>query len=205
MSQDHCVLPWCANKVTKSYPLKQKIIGAKQHGFGKSFYRVFPHIKGGANVACEVLLHEIEKRMLDCKTNDLTMPQILFLQIDGGPENISKTFYALCEQLVRDGMFYRVEVCRLPVGHTHEDIDALFGVLWRKAQQQTVMTPHQWKRMCLAAFNQYINVNDADLYDDDVDDDSDNDAVVNVVVDDADDDIIVDDDIVVTDDHMEVV
>ena len=101
MAQDHCILPWRGNKVQSSFPLKQKIVGAKQHGFSKSLYRIFPHIQGGANVACEVLLHEIEKRMLHCKKFDLEFPQVLFCQIDGGPENISKTFYALCEQLVR--------------------------------------------------------------------------------------------------------
>ena len=143
MAQDHCILPWNGNLVQSKCPLKQKITGVKQHGFTKRFYRAFPHVAGGANLACESLLHEIEKRMTDCIKHDLTMPQILFLQVDGGPENLSKTFYSLCETLVREGVFRRVEVCRLPVGHTHEDIDALFGVLWKKAQKQTILTPRE--------------------------------------------------------------
>jgi hypothetical protein len=154
MSQDHCILPYCANKVTKNVILKQKIIGAKQHGFSRTFYRLFPHVESGSNIACEVILLEIEKRMKHCLKNDLLMPNVLYLQIDGGPENTSKTFYAFIEQLVHDGVFKRIEVCRLPVGHTHEDIDALFGVLWRAAQGKTIITPQEWKDMAVATFHQ---------------------------------------------------
>ena len=155
MSQDHCVLPYYAGQHTETNTVvKQKIMGAKQHGIARSFYRLFPHVKGGTNVACEVLLHEIERRMDYCREHDLPFPRVLFLQIDGGPENTSKVSYALNEYLVRAGVFDRVEVARLPVGHTHEDIDAMFGVLWTAAQGKTIITPQQWKTMALTAFNQ---------------------------------------------------
>jgi len=163
MSQDHCVLPWYGNKVQSSFPLKQKIIGVKQHGKSKTFYRAFPHVKGGANITCEILLREIENRMMKCKASGETFPQILFLQVDGGPDNNSKTFYGFCEQLVRDGVFHRIELCRLPVGHTHEDIDALFGTLWKKAQKQIIMSPREWKQMCLAAFSLQFDIEDEDI------------------------------------------
>jgi len=153
MSQDHCILPYCGNKVAKNNPLKQKIIGAKQHGFSRTFYRAFPHVSGGSNLAIEVLLQEIEKRMEYCLANNKLMPDVLFLQIDGGPENTSKTFYAMLDQLVKLGVFKKIEVCRLPVGHTHEDIDALFGTLWKASQHKTLITPQEWKRMALETFS----------------------------------------------------
>lgn len=154
MSQDHCSLPWYAGQHTDpGVCIKQKIIGAKQHGLSRTFYRMFPHIKSGANSACEVVLHEIERRMDHCISNNLPFPRQLLLQIDGGPENTSKTFYAMCEYLVRMGVFDRIEAARLPVGHTHEDIDAMFGVLWRAAQGKTIISPQQWKKMAIAAFN----------------------------------------------------
>lgn len=152
MSQDHCELPYCANMVTKNHILKQKIMGAKQHGFRKSFYRTYPHICSGSNLACEVLLHEIHKRMLYCKTTNTVMPNILFLQIDGGPENTSRTFYGLITQLVMYKVFKRIDVSRLPVGHTHEDIDAMFGTLWKTSRQTTIITPQNWKQMAIRAF-----------------------------------------------------
>jgi hypothetical protein len=132
--------------------VKQKIYGAKQHGISKTFYRFFPHVESGANMSSEVLLHEIERRMDYCLAHDKPFPRVLFLQIDGGSENTSKSFYALCEHLVREGVFDNIEVSRLPVGHTHEDIDALFGTLWRAAQGKTIITPQQWKEMALNAF-----------------------------------------------------
>lgn len=155
MAQDHCILPYYAGQHTETGPVvKQKIIGAKQHGISRTFYRTYPHVKGGTNVAIEVVLHEIERRMDYCLANSLTFPRVLLLQIDGGPENTSKIFYALNEYLVKIGVFDRVEVARLPVGHTHEDIDAMFGVLWRAAQGKTIISPQQWKEMALAAFLQ---------------------------------------------------
>jgi hypothetical protein len=154
MSQDHCILPYCGNKVTKNNILKQKIVGAKQHGFSRSFCRTFPHISCGSNVAIEVLAYEIEKRVEFCTQNNLEMPEILYLQIDGGPENTSKVFYAFLHQLVENKVFKKVEICRLPVGHTHEDIDALFGLLWRSARHKTLISPQDWKRMALETFSE---------------------------------------------------
>ena len=95
---------------------------------------------------------EIEARLQHCFDNDLEMPSILFLQVDGGCENTSHTFHALCEQLVRDGVFKEIHVNRLPVGHTHEDIDALFGVLWRGLQNKTLMTPQEWEEAAKNCF-----------------------------------------------------
>ncbi len=51
-----------------------------------------------------------------------------------------------------EGVFDHIEVARLPVGHTHEDIDALFGVLWRAAQGKTIITPQEWEEMARATF-----------------------------------------------------
>ena len=45
MSQDHCILPYFGNKKTANVMVKQKIIGAKQHGFARSFYRTYPHFQ----------------------------------------------------------------------------------------------------------------------------------------------------------------
>lgn len=158
MSQSHCALPHKANKVTYKKKVTQHIQGAKQHYFSKSLYRTFPHVKADTNLACHVLLREIERRQEHCLENNIAMPNILFVRIDGGSENANKVFYALCEQLVRDGVFEEIEVARLPVGHTHEDIDALFGVLWRALQNKTIMTPQDWEAMARKAFRPRIRL-----------------------------------------------
>ena len=69
MSQGHCMLPYYAGQHTETGSIvKQKIMGAKQHGLSRTFYRLFPHVQGGANVACEIVLHEVERRMDYCIT-----------------------------------------------------------------------------------------------------------------------------------------
>lgn len=151
MAQDHCQLPWLANKAQDGV-LKQKIFGAKQHGIARSFYRTYPHVRSGANLACEVILLEIERRMDYCLKNDKPFPKVFFLQTDGGCENTSKTVHALCESLVSNGVFDKIELARLPVGHTHEDIDALFGVLWRAMQGKTIISPQHWETIAKSAF-----------------------------------------------------
>ena len=69
MSQDHCAIPYLAGKAHDNDVMKQKIIGAKQHGFSRSLYRFFPHIDGSSNMACQVVLEEINRRMDHCIAN----------------------------------------------------------------------------------------------------------------------------------------
>ena len=47
-----------------------------------------------------------------------------------GSENANGVFLALVELLVIKGLARNIKVSRLKVGHTHEDIDGVFGVLW---------------------------------------------------------------------------
>ena len=100
---------------------------------------MFPHIKSGSNVACEVLLHEIERRQNYYISNGIPFPRVLLLQIDGGPENTSKTFYALCEHLVRQGVFDKVEAARLPVGHTHEVKILFYNTVIKNSYFQSIL------------------------------------------------------------------
>jgi hypothetical protein len=134
--------------------LKQKIFGAKQHGFSRTLYRSYPFTEGGANLSCEVLLREIERRQQHCIEHKTVMPRKLLIQIDGGPDMTAKSLYGLCEYLVRKDVFDQIDIARLPVGHTHEDIDAMFGVLWRAAQGKNIFTPQEWKNMALSCFKQ---------------------------------------------------
>lgn len=79
------------------------------------------------------LLHEKDAR-------GGTLPPYLYMQMDSAGDNKSKTMMRFCEYLVKMGVFLKVKVCMLPVGHTHEDIDAGFGRLNRKFVEQGVVT-----------------------------------------------------------------
>jgi len=47
----------------------------------------------------------------------------------------------LCELLVAVGLTQRIELSRLPVGHTHEDIDSKFAKIWVGMRNCSVLTP----------------------------------------------------------------
>lgn len=54
---------------------------------------------------------------------------MIYIQIDGGPDVMCKEMLAYCNLLVAKNSetgVKRVVLTRLPVGHTHEDIDGRF-------------------------------------------------------------------------------
>jgi hypothetical protein len=69
------------------------------------------------------------------------LPEVLYAQIDGGSENANKATLAICELMIARGLTRKIVLTRLPVGHTHEDIDARFGVIWRKMYHSQIYTP----------------------------------------------------------------
>lgn len=66
----------------------------------------------------------------DCNDCLGQLPPNLFYQIDGGSENIAKSVLYMCEFLIAKRVFRKIVLSRLMVGHTHCDIDAVFGRLW---------------------------------------------------------------------------
>jgi len=60
--------------------------------------------------------------------------KISYIQIDAASDNAGHSVFALLEHLVR----------RLPVGHTHEEIDRRFGVLSMFIREQSIETPQKF-------------------------------------------------------------
>ena len=54
--------------------------------------------------------------------------------------------YGICELLVSRRVTRKIVLTRLPVGHTHEDVDALFGNLWNSIHGQCLFTPDEYRR-----------------------------------------------------------
>ena len=59
----------------------------------------------------------------------------------------------IAELLVAKGLCKRVVITRLPVGHTHEDIDSLFAKIWKKLRRMHVITPQQYAKLAKAALS----------------------------------------------------
>lgn len=152
MQQDHTKNPYFANQKTNSTVVSQHIQGIKDHFLGKAAYRSFPHVEGGFNINAHVILCEIMKRLDYCLEKDICFPRTLFLQVDGGAENTAKAMFGLCEFLVDMEVFDKIELSRLPVGHTHEDIDAMFGTIWTHLRRKTLLSPEEFKIQVMQAF-----------------------------------------------------
>ena len=76
------------------------------------------------------------------------LPRHLLLQLDNsGKDNKNKHVLGFCGELVAKGVFETIQVSFLMVGHTHEDIDALFSQLSRALRQQEVSSFHQLMSM----------------------------------------------------------
>jgi hypothetical protein len=80
-------------------------------------------------------------------------PEKFFWQIDGGSENANKTIIGFCELLIANGIIKTIVLSRLPVGHTHEDIDQAFGVLSKYCQGKPIWSPQDYKTVSEEAFS----------------------------------------------------
>jgi hypothetical protein len=140
MAQEHCKLPWCAN-FSRIGTLPHHIQGLIVHGRRIQIYRTFHNIANGANLAIHTMLLSLEQIIDDEKK----LPDTVYVQIDGGPENIAASLYAMCELLVAKGLTKHIVLTRLMVGHTHEDIDSKFAKIWGKIRRAYVLTNSAWE------------------------------------------------------------
>ena len=68
------------------------------------------------------------------------LPPTIYIQVDGGSENANIFFFAMAELLICKKMAKKIVITRLPVGHTHEDIDAFFGTIWGAFRDKSLLS-----------------------------------------------------------------
>ena len=122
--------------------------GIKEHGIGLTIYRNFDNVSKDCNVTIYCLLRQLESfhKRHGC------YPETLYLQVDGGSENANQYVLALLELLVAKRCCREIYFTRLPAGHTHEDIDASFGVLWSCFRSVSCTTIQGYKAMIEEGF-----------------------------------------------------
>lgn len=98
----------------------------------------------GANLTVFCILSQLEKFK---RRNGGNYPETLYVQVDGGSENANSTLLATLELLVAKRIIKTIVMTRLPVGHTHADIDAVFGVIWSIFRGEPCLTLQQYKSM----------------------------------------------------------
>ena len=106
--------------------IKMHIYGALVHGFRAILTTIPDHEAQGNNVTIQIIWNCINQYYRDQKF----LPEVLLLQLDNTTkQNKGQYLFAFLALLVHYGIFKKVVLAFLPVGHTHEDIDQLFGRL----------------------------------------------------------------------------
>ena len=135
MDQTKCNCPHIQNKPkwAQTETCQQSQIGSfVVHGHGT--YGVFwdeNNVCKDANLWATALV-EVLRDLKETEYKDKPFPEVLYVQCDNGPDNKNWTIPAVCELLRDLKIFRKVKLCFLPVGHTHEDVDASFGALSRR-------------------------------------------------------------------------
>lgn len=148
MDQSHCRVPYLGTQGTFSDPLKQCLTGVKEHGHGITLYRTFDTVRKGSNLTIHCILSQLDK----WKERYKKYPEKIYLQVDGGSENANQYVLAVLELLVHKRMAKQILYTRLPTGHTHEDIDACFALIWSRCRNCSCETVEQYKANIIDAF-----------------------------------------------------
>jgi hypothetical protein len=105
--------------------LKMHVYGVLVHGHGCYAFTMPDHEAQGHNSTIQALWDVICDQYVE-RGNKL--PDVLYLQLDNTTrQNKGQFLMGFLALLVENGVFERIYVCFLPVGHTHEDIDQMFS------------------------------------------------------------------------------
>ncbi|XP_032217810.1 uncharacterized protein LOC5517433 [Nematostella vectensis] len=121
------------------------IIHSGQVSEGKAFYGSFDYYQfpHDSNLTISILLDVLVKWTED----QHKLPPVLYLQFDNCVrENKNQFMFTLLAILVHLKVFKKIRVNFLPVGHTHEDIDAFFGVFSKHLAKLDVYTMDDLQR-----------------------------------------------------------
>ncbi len=139
------MMPSLGSQRAFTKPLGVGITGALVHGEGMTLFRTLNNVHKGANLTIFILLHVLNKWVIKYKR----YPDEIFFQADGGSENANKYVLAFMEFLVAKRLAQRAYFSRLLVGHTHNDVDGMFGTLSSAFHNQILET--------LDSFDAFIN------------------------------------------------
>ena len=112
-------------------------------------FHVVGLVHKGANLTIQVIMDQIERFRRRYKK----FPKILYVQFDGGPENANSEVVGYMELLAALRIIPEIYLSRLPVGHTHEDIDAMFGILWVSFRLKPCLTLEAYKQGIIDSFS----------------------------------------------------
>ena len=117
-------LPLCAHSIQFKPAFQVSVTGAISHTTNETtFYLSTPNFKTTASLTIHIILVELKKLYLGNFSKPLSK---VYIEIDGAGDNTAKAVHAFCEHLILKKYCPLIILCRLPVGHTHEDIDSRY-------------------------------------------------------------------------------
>lgn len=129
------------------------------HGRKKHVFVTTEQYRHDTNATLTALVEVLESTLKDMKANNEAMPTTLYLQLDSAPDNKSFLTSALLSALVEKQVFGpegKIFCSYLPVGHTHEDVDQMFGVIARYLHRNVCDTIPQLLRACEASHSKAV-------------------------------------------------
>ena len=122
MGLGNTALPKCAHSIQFKPDFQVSVTGAITHSTNETtFYLSTPNFKTTASMTIHIILSEVKKLY---ENNGCKPLSKLYIEIDGAGDNTAKAVHACCEHLCIKKLCPLIILCRLPVGHTHEDIDS---------------------------------------------------------------------------------
>ena len=115
---------------------------------GKAFiFTAFKNISHDSNFTIECLQRTLEN--IEAQSgNNFKFPPKLFLQMDNcWRENKNRYVMGYLSLLVHRKVFKEIEISFLPVGHTHEDIDQLFGTIASTLKSRSAVTLKRFHKL----------------------------------------------------------
>ncbi len=135
------------------------------HGHGARSFVVDSRRKKDADLWMSGLLAVLKELKEEYAAKGMSWPSTLYLQADNASDNKNLLVYSVCQMLRDMGIFKKVKLCFLPVGHTHEDVDACFGALSRQLAKHDGLTVEEvaeiwkgaWKGECKFKYLKVLN------------------------------------------------
>jgi len=132
------------------------VTGAISHGRNENtFYLSTPNVSTGASYTIHCIFSELKK--LYDQNNHRPLKKV-YIEIDGASDNVAKAVIAACEHLVLKKYCPFIVLARLPVGHTHEDIDSRFGKIHTYIREKHVSTFEEFCSRIKEAFGKSAEV-----------------------------------------------
>ena len=130
-------LPYAGSQTQLTNTVDSNFVGVLVHGEYLKFYRTANTVTKSASLIIHCFLSELD---LWIERQQGRMPDITYLQVDGGSENANKYMLGMIELLCVKRISRTAIYSRLPSAHSHDDQDGTFGTVKTSLKRFPMMT-----------------------------------------------------------------